>query len=133
MSESINSRAMTLSPICGPQPIPQPHRDSIPDRRIAVQQFDCVALPIARQLPLSPMMLFSRQFEHALDVTVQRPHDVDARAVQALPSGPMINQIAGAADHLARMTEKQTPAGGCWPTRVRRMDGMRGLGGSISD
>jgi hypothetical protein len=35
-----------------------------------------------------------------------------------------------AVDHLARMTEKQTPAGGCWPTGVRRMDGMRGLGGS---
>jgi hypothetical protein len=88
MSASINSRRDIPIPIPVParQPIPQPRRDSIPDRRIAVQQFDCVALPIARQLPLSPMMLFSRRFEHALDVTVQRPHDADARAVQALPS-----------------------------------------------
>jgi hypothetical protein len=41
-----------------------------------------------------------------------------------------VRLIASAADHFARMTEKQTPAGGCWPTGVRRMDGMRGLGGS---
>jgi hypothetical protein len=88
MSASINSRRDIPIPIPVParQPIPQPRRDSIPDRRIAVQQFDWFALPIARQLPLSPMMLFSRRFEHALDVTVQRPHDADARAVQVLPS-----------------------------------------------
>ena len=66
-------------PICGPQPIPQPHRNSIPDRQFAVQQFDCVALLIARQLPFSPMMLFARRFEHALDVPVQRSHDPDPR------------------------------------------------------
>jgi hypothetical protein len=36
-------------------------------------------LSIARQLPLPPMMLFARRFEHLPDVTVQRPHNPDPR------------------------------------------------------
>ena len=34
---------------------------------------------VARKLAAAPMMLFAVQVEHALDVTVQRPHDPDAR------------------------------------------------------
>ena len=34
---------------------------------------------IPRQLPLSPMCVFAIRVEHALDVTVRRPQDVDAR------------------------------------------------------
>jgi hypothetical protein len=33
----------------------------------------------ACQLPLSPMVVFAIGIEHALDVTVQGPHDPDAR------------------------------------------------------
>jgi hypothetical protein len=33
---------------------------------------------ISRQLPPSPMLVFSRRVEHPLDVTVQRLHDADA-------------------------------------------------------
>jgi hypothetical protein len=77
------------------------------------------------------MMLFSRRFEHALDVTVQRPHDADARAVQALPSGPMINQIASAADHLGPHDGKANPHRGMMADRGSlRMDGLR-LGGWV--
>jgi hypothetical protein len=34
---------------------------------------------VSLQLPLSPMMGFSRRVEHALDVTVQRLHDANLR------------------------------------------------------
>jgi hypothetical protein len=34
---------------------------------------------IPRQLPPSPMLVFPRWAEHAVDVAVQRPHDTDAR------------------------------------------------------
>ena len=34
---------------------------------------------VARELATSPMMLFARRFEHALDVTVQCAHDADPR------------------------------------------------------
>ena len=34
---------------------------------------------IPRQLPASPMLVFPRWAEHAVDVAVQRPHDTDAR------------------------------------------------------
>ena len=36
-------------------------------------------LLIPLQLPPSPVLVFARRIEHALDVTVQCPHDTDAR------------------------------------------------------
>jgi|HubBroStandDraft_6_1064221.scaffolds.fasta_scaffold1674311_2 hypothetical protein len=43
-----------------------------------------------------------------------------------------IDEIAGWADHLARMTEKQTPTGSGRDRQGLRMDGLR-LGGRMED
>ena len=37
------------------------------------------SLLIPRELSASPMLLFARWAEHALDVPIDRPHDADAR------------------------------------------------------
>jgi hypothetical protein len=65
-------------------------------------------LPVSLQLALSPMMLFPIRIEHALDVTVQRPHDADARPIlianaraQPPQAAPVLNQIAHQPSRLA--------------------------------
>jgi len=51
-----------------------------------------ILLPISRQLPLSPMMVFPVG-EHALDVTVERLHDADLRHIVGPPFSKPVSML----------------------------------------